>query len=198
MKRYLVAVVCGLFVLGLAVGGAGAARALQATPTAVGVVDLPKVMEQLKEQQSVRAELMGRQEALQAELRDKQKAVQTLQGDLDLLKAGTPAYQEKEGQLQKSVIDLQVWSQFESQRLRLEEQVQVENLLRKISDTIGRVAGESGYDVVLFKGQNVGMRGENPQQQNQLNLRYVAWNSDAVDLTGQVVQRMNNEFSAGQ
>ncbi len=197
MKRQLALVFAAVVVLALGVAGAGAARALQAQPTAVAVVDLPAVMEQLREQQSVRATLVTRQEALKSQLQNKQKEVQALQGDLDLLQAGTPNYREKQAQLDEAVIDLQVWSQFEGRKLQLEEQLQVEALLRKVNDALGRVAQDSGYDVVFFKGQQISARGEN-QQQNQLNLRYVAWSSDTVDLTAQVVQRMNNEFTAGQ
>lgn len=197
MNRQVAVVLSLVLVLAIAVAGASAARSLQARPTAVGVVDLMRVMDQLKQQQSVRADLMGRQETLKSQLQQKQKEVQNLQGDLDILTAGTPEYKDKEGQLTKAVIDLRVWSQFEAEKLRMEEQLQIESLFRKVNDTVGRVAQDSGYDVVFFKGQTIGSRGEN-QQQNQVSLRYVAWNSDAVDLTDQIVQRMNNEFTAGQ
>lgn len=175
---------------------AGAARAMRATPTAAAVVDLPRVIENLKEQQAVRADLTGRQEQLKQQLDAKRKAANSLQGDLDLLQAGTPAYSTKQSELDKAVIDLQVWGEFEGRKLRMEEQLQVEALLRKVNDAVARVAQDNGYDVVFFKGQQIGMQRDG--QPAQANLRYVAYAAESIDLTDQVVQRMNNEFGAGK
>lgn len=194
-RRALLLCLAALFAITLGLAGARASGVLQAKPTSVAVVDLAQVFDNLKEQQQVRADLQGRGEELQRELEQRRKDIATLQGDIDLLQRGSPAHKAKQAELDEALIDLQVWQQFQGQRLQLEERLQVENLLRKVNETIGRVGQELGYDVVLFKNQSVNLRGSDANA--QLNIRMVAYNIDSVDLTEQVVQRMNNEFQAG-
>jgi Skp family chaperone for outer membrane proteins len=184
-----------LFAITVGLAGVKASQALQAPPTSVAIVDLQRVFENLKEQQQVKADLQARGEELQREREQRRKDLATLQGDLDLLQPGSPAYKAKEAELNKALIDIQVWQQFESQRLQLEERLQVENLIRKTNEAIERVAQDAGYSLVLFTNQPVNLRAGDSQQ--QINIRMVAYHSDAIDLTDQVIQRMNNEFQAG-
>ena len=194
--RTAVIVFAALFVIALGIGGATAANALQARPTAVAVVDLQHTFESLKQQQQIRADLKTRQEQLRQQQDEKRKAVNTLQADLDLLAEGSAAYQQKAAERDKAVIDLQVWQEYESRKLRIDEQLMIEQLFRDAQQTIERVAQDNGFDVVLYKNQVINMQGG--QNQQTLNIRIVAWNSEAVDLTDQVIQRMNNAFEAGQ
>ena len=101
-----------------------------------------------------------------------------------------------EEELGRAAIEMQVWSELEARKLRMEEQLLIENLIRKANEAVERIGQENGYDLVLFKNQTVNM--QQGQQQAQLNIRIVAWSSEAIDLTDQIIQRMNNEYSAGQ
>lgn len=195
--RTAVVLMAALTVIALGIGGATAASALQARPTAVAVVDIQQTFENLKQQQQVRADLQTRQEALRQQQEAKRKEVSSLQTDLDMLQEGTAAYEQKAAERDKAVIDLQVWQEYESRKLRIDEQLRIEQLFRQVNETIQRVAEDNGFDVVLFKNQVLNLPGQQ-QNQQQLNIRIVAWNSDAIDLTTQVIQRMNNEYESGQ
>lgn len=194
--RHVVILFAALLVIAVGIGGATAANALQAKPTAVAVVDLQRIFENLKQQQQIRADLQTRQEHLRQQQEDKRKQVSTLQADLDLLAEGSAAYQQKAAERDKAVIDLQVWQEYETRKLRIDEQLMVEQLFRQANQTIERVADDNGFDLVLFKNQVVNMQGG--QNQQSLNIRIIAWNDETIDLTNQVVQRMNNEFEAGR
>lgn len=194
--RHVVVLFAALLVIAVGIGGATAANALQAKPTAVAVVDLQRIFENLKQQQQIRADLQTRQEHLRQQQEDKRKQVSTLQADLDLLAEGSAAYQQKAAERDKAVIDLQVWQEYETRKLRIDEQLMVEQLFRQANQTIERVADDNGFDLVLFKNQVVNMQGG--QNQQSLNIRIIAWNDETIDLTNQVVQRMNNEFEAGR
>lgn len=196
ITRNLVIVFAALLVIAVGIGGATAASALQAKPTALAVVDLQRTFENLKQQQQIRADLQTRQEQLRQQQEERRKQVSTLQADLDLLAEGSAAYQQKAAERDKAVIELQVWQEYEARKLRIDEQLMIEQLFREAQDTIERVAKDNGFDVVLFKNQVVNMQGG--QNQQTLNIRIVAWNSETIDLTDQVIQRLNNEFQAGQ
>lgn len=192
----LLVLVAVIVVASLGLAGAKAANALRAQPTTVGVVDLSKVFENLREQQQVKANLLQKQDQLKATLEDKRKGISTMQGDLDLLQPGSPAHQAKQAELDRGVIDVQVWSEFEARRLRMEEQLQIEGLVRKVNATIERVAKEQGLNVVLYKNQTVNLRG-GENQNTQIQVRMVAYNDASIEVTDQLIQRMNNEFQSG-
>jgi len=184
-------------VLGL--GGFVAANAgyvLRGQPTAVAVVDIQVVFESLKEKMQIEADLKGRLEELNLDEQDRKKTLQELRSDLDILAPDTPAFNEKQSQLEQKAIELQAWRTFQTQKLNHERGLQIERLYRKSLDAIGRVSKQNGYDIALFKEKPADFRGAKPEALNTLiQVRKVLWSSPELDLTDQVVQMMNNEFS---
>ncbi len=178
--------------------GAFAQNQAPAKATAVAVVDIDLVFNQLKQRQSIEADLRTQGDALQAEERERKTKIADLQGGLDLLPPGSDAYNKKQEELQMKVLELQVWAQFQQQKMARERALRVESLYKKAMDTIGKIATQSGYDLVLFKDPAPTFEGANMQQINaQLTLRKVLWSNTAIDITDAVITRMNNDFGAG-
>lgn len=168
---------------------------LLARPTAVGVVNIEEVVASLTEKQQLDAEMKTKRDSLAAEQATRQKQIEKLEFDLNALRVGTPAYEAKQEQLQKAVLELQVWIRFEQQKAGRELGLQTERLYKKILTACERVGVDNGYDLVLFRESDVDASFENPQQlQALIQLRKVLYASDQIDLTDQVIQRMNNEY----
>lgn len=196
LHRKLAILAAFLVMVSIGLAGATAGYALKAAPTAVAAVDLAKLFESLKERQRVLADMQTRQEQLRQNEETKKKELASIQGELDLLVPGSESYRQKENQRDKAFIELQTWAQYESRKLRIDFETAQEALLKKANETIGKVATENGYDLVLFKNQALQMRNE-ANQNAAVNIRFVAWSNEANDLTNQVIQRMNNEYAAG-
>ncbi|MEM9252046.1 MAG: OmpH family outer membrane protein [Planctomycetota bacterium] len=174
-------------------------QAGQATPTAVAVVDVEQVFQSLKAQTEFEADIQRQREALAQEAQSKQASAQAIQDDLEMLTAGTPAYDEKQAQLERAAIDLQVWQRYEEVKLARQAQTQIERLYRDVVDAIERIATESGYDVVLLEQERESLQAENIQQLlGQIGTRKVLFAASKVDLTDTVIRRMNNEFDAAR
>ena len=78
-----------------------------------------------------------------------------------------------------------------------ERVLQVANVYRKLSDTIGKVATEAGYDMVLFKEKTMALPQANMKPDTlsaMLQMRKVIWVRNDLDITDQIVLRMNNEW----
>ena len=182
----------------LAAGWLGAARAenrLAAKPTAVAVVDIQKAFDALAEKDQIEADLRTKAEQLKQLEDDKKKKIRDIQADLEILAPDTEPWLRKKDELDKALIELQVWRTFETNNLNNERGVQVENLYRKMIDSIGKVAKANGYDVVLFKEKPVRFAGAKPEQIPALiQVRKVLWAADELDLTDQVITDMNNQF----
>jgi len=179
--------------------GAYAAGALQAQPTSVAVVNIEEVFNQLKEKQAIEANLRARGDELQAEEQTMKEKIGKLQEALKLLPPGGPGHAQKQEELEKAVLEFQVWGKFQQQKQQRERAVQIEGLYNKTIKTIGEIATESGYDLVLFEEPKPQFQGNNLQQiMAQLSLRKVLWAKDSIEITNTVTTRMNNEFDAGQ
>ena len=180
--------------IGLA--GANANYRLAGRPTATGVIDVQMVFDSLKEKMQIEADLKSRLEQLNAEEQEQKKDLQELKSDLDILAPDSPAFNEKQNQLEQKAIELQTWRTFQTQKLNRERGLQIERLYRKLIDAVGTVAQQNNFDLIMFKEKPVDFRGAKPEALNTLiQVRKVLWSAPDLDLTDQVTQLMNNEFS---
>lgn len=173
-----------------------ATSSLLARPTAVAVVNIEDVVASLTEKQQLDAEMKTKRDSLAAEQQTRQKQIEKLEFDLNALRVGTPAYEAKQEQLQRAVLELQVWIRFEQQKVGRELGLQTERLYKKILTACQNVGKDNGYDLVLFEESEVDINNtENPQQlQMLIQLRKVLYANPQIDLTDQIIQRMNNEY----
>jgi len=196
--RQVMTLVAAVAVVGLgwtAVRGQGGT----ASPTSVAVVDMTRVFQSLKVQTSFEAERNARRQELQAEAQERQQAAQALQSDLEMLTPGTQAFNDKQAELERAAIDLQVWTRYEQQRLSRETMAQVEKVYRDVREATSRIAEDSGYDIVLLDQPEEDLEAENFQQLlAQIGSRKVLYAGDRVDLTDTVIRRMNNEYDAAR
>ncbi len=178
-------------VVGSAVAVVGTAR-----PTAVAVVNVQEVFESLEEKTQVETTMKAQLDSLNEQEQDRKKELQALQADLEILAPGTPAFTEKQHELERKSIELQAWRGFQTQKLQRERGIQIEMLYRKVIDSIGQVAEQNQYDIVMFKESAVNFQGAKPEALTALiQVRKVLWAADDLDLTNNVIQMMNNEFS---
>ncbi len=175
---------------------ANANHLLSGRPTAAAVADIQLIFESLKEKMQIEADLKSQLEQLNQVEQERKQELQELKTDLEILAADTPAYNEKQDKLEQNAIELQSWRTFQTQKLNRERGLQVERLYRQVLDAVGRIATQNGYDIVFFKEKPVDFRGSKPEALNTLiQVRKVLWSADDLDLTDQVIQLMNNEFS---
>lgn len=191
--RHLFAAVALLLAGGLAV--TLAAGAVKGRPTALAVVDVQKSFDSLSEKVQVEADLQSAADKIKQEELDRQKDLKQLQEDLGILARNTPAFTQKSDELEKKVVEFQAWRNWQTAKLSRERGVRIEDIYRKLTDAIGRVAKESGYDMVLFKEGPIRFPADKPEQISAMvQVRKVLWAADDLDLTEQVIQKMNNEY----
>ncbi len=182
--------------------GANATHMLSSRPTAVAVVDIAAVLDSMKEKMQIEADLRTQQEEDRSKAEAMASDLKALESDLDILARGTPAYDEKLQELDRKIIEVQSWQQYQQQKYQRESARQMIRLYQKISAKAGEVAKENGYDIVLYKDQpiDVDFRKVEPKMissviKTLVSQRKMLWSSDEIDITEQLIQRMNNEFS---
>jgi len=192
MVRYMqgaVVVMVMMLCAGLLVAQAG-----QAARGGVAVVNVQQVFDQLTERSRLQADLQERLEKLKVESDSRQAKMKTLSDDLDMLRPGTAAHLAKQNELEFKAIEMRTWQEFQRQKIERENAVQLEGLYAKVVAACGQVARTNGFSLVLFE-EPATVSGPKPDVvANRISGRKVIWASKELDLTDQVVQRMNLEF----
>lgn len=193
MIRYrnllLTAVVAAVFT-----GGAYAQRS-----TGVAVVNVQKAFDALREKLDIEADLQTQADKVKQEDQRRQQKIGELKQDLSILASGTAAFEKKAEELERAALDRQVWLSFQQNKLNRERALRIEAIYKKMLETIGRVAASNGFKLVLFKEPDVKFANvTKPEQISALiQVRKVLWSADELDLTEQVIAKMNAERSAG-
>lgn len=195
-------IIAGFGITGLV--AANAAQKLSAQPTSTAVVDVQTVILSVKENMQIKADLKSSEEKLSQELEKRQSEYQNLTRELDILLPDSAAHTKKQSEIEKETIDIQSWITYQRQKQIQETAMQNDRLYRKIIDTIGQIASQEGIDIVLYKEKPVDFRillRNVPLDQlvkvtiEQFLSRKVLWTTEELDITNQVIQVMNNEFT---
>ena len=194
LKRPLV--ILTLFaVVGTAwVVASGQAELLRDRPAVVAVVSLEEVWNQVDEREQMNADLQTEKEELLADKERREQKIKNMQQDIDWSPEDSEERRKKEEELTRAAIEFKAWWEWQQQRLAREEKIRYEELYRNSVSAIEEVAEANGVDIVLFKERA-------PVFDPQLNVaqtlalignRKVLYVRDELDLTDQVITRMNN------
>lgn len=176
----------------------GVASVGQAGEVRVAVVNIPQVSERYQKRIELESQFEAkRKETSQKrdELRERiDRATRSLQEEL---KPGTDAYRDRAKELALLRAEMDFFMESESQRIEME----LANSLRLIFDDIlaatKQVAEQRGIDIVLSADTLPSGQAENPtQMRQQIVLQKVLYWKPSLDMTAEVVQRLNEQYRA--
>jgi len=182
-------------ILGLVLGAA-ANMDRQGKPTAMAVVDIQDVFNGCKEKTTIDADVTQAIEKLNQEIEDGKLQIRQLQADLELLRAGEPAYEQKRQQIGKRLVELKVAEEFGKQRIGREQMIRYESLYRTMRSTCAEVAKAGGYDLVLYRESKKLQYQNFAQLVNQIAGRKVLYASEQLDITDPVLLKMNTQWQS--
>lgn len=205
----LLAAVVSLALVG--VGVAGGARL--ARPTAVATVDLAKVLEGLDQRVALLDEIQAKQVTYQAEgrkLADELQAgvarvealMEQRNGD-ELDAAGIAELDTLAEDLSFQELTFNSWETRTRRVLDRERSIAMQELFRAIRAEAEQLAAAAGYDIVIVDDSGtetvVNPRAGSLQDQiaAQMRQRRVLYAVPGVDITADLINRMNNAFNAG-
>lgn len=168
----------------------------RARPTAVAVVAVQRVFNTCKEKADIDASFRSALEQAEADRETRAKQIQQLQYDLELIAPDANAYSEKRSEIERSLVELQVESTFRKNQVVREQMLRYDALYHKLKEVCAEAARESGYDLVLFRESDE-LKYKTPQELvNQIGGRKVLYASEDLDITDQVIQKLNNVWDS--
>ena len=201
----------------LYVGYQAAGTRMQATPTRGAVVQLVKVMDSIQERAVIDTQLERMTAGLEAEKQGHIDAINALNekmkamvGD-DVAKARAlaaaqdPAFMTLMDEIDSAKLKYAAWGNASAELVDLEKSLVVQKLYRSVKDAIAALAEAEGYDFVLIDDSQGELR-VNPDVQmsreaqvlQQMSVRKLLYTTPLIDITDDLIVRMNNEYNAGQ
>lgn len=181
--------------LGTAVGQPAAGHA---RPTAVAVVSIPKVLADLREREDKEADLRILSERRESVVNALGEKAQAAAQEFEVLPPGTDDWKAKREEAMRLEATFRLETEIAQRTLGEHQKFMQLELFNKIIAAIKAFAEREGYDLVLTNDSGVSIPPNLPDQQflSAVTGRRVAYASEAIDITDEVAQAMNNEYKA--
>lgn len=183
---------------------AGAMRRATAPPISAAVVDLSAVIEGLNQRAESQQKLQTMWASIEEQDTARRGALEQLGKDLEQMPAG-PVRQQKAEELDLEILKHQAWMQAMGQMLDMEKALMFQDLYRTIKAGAEDLAAAQGYHVVFVddSGGDVAFNdaasvSREAQVKQQMASRRMLFVDNAVDVTHDLIERMNNLYNAGQ
>ena len=166
-----------------------------AGPTRVAVCEVAEVFNNYKRAKDETVKLEANRRTLNAEKDKRTKAIEQLKDELDALNEGSPKYDQVFKQLQKKTIELRAWLQFQDTLAASDHHRLTRAMHDQIMAMIARIAKEQRIDLVIYR------EGASPKTTTTAELlriirnRKVLYSADRIDLTAQVLRRLNEGYA---
>ncbi len=163
-------------------------------PARVATVDLTRIFDGFQQIKDLNEVLQQRGDAIVKDGQDKEKSLTNRQKELEAFKPDSPDFQKRYQNLMKEVIDFRAWQQFMREQVENEHRVWLKKTYQQMIEAVGQIAGERGIDVVLYSGAPQ-IEGDSVQaMRDKILQRKVIWRAAQVDITDQVLQRLNRDY----
>ncbi len=157
-----------------------------------GVVSLAQIMREFKEVQEIRDKLQKRAEDFQKEGEARRQKIEETRLNRDMEHPDSPKWFEHQKELNRLTVELELWSKFEQKDLEAEKRQQLNVLYKRILGAVEQVAKHRGLDLV-FRYDTVDLNDPNALLTTEaMRLRAVVYGAPRVDVTKDVIHRVNN------
>ena len=206
LKRDRITIAICLLVAVAALGlsfQAGAARRM-AAPTVVATVDINRVREGLSERVDAQAGLMALAQQIETENADRLGKIEELQAEIT--DAVDPASREEiQEELDLNLVRAAAWREYIKQQVDIEKSLLLQDLFQKITEAVGELAEVEGINLVLVSDAGRVVQtisdakiAREMQVRQQISTRRMIYASPSIDITEQLIIRMNNSYAAEQ
>ncbi len=181
-----------------------AGRAAAPNPAVVAVVRIGPLFDGLKQRAAAAAGVDQLLDQIETEAQARQEAIETLKEE----HGNTVDATDRETLADKIALDTlknDSWLQTAKREHELDKAVRLQDLYKKVFDAIQTLAMTEGYDLVIVDDSGDALPFDRssrlvPQAQvlQQLAMRKVLFVNPTLDITEDLIMRMNNEFNAAQ
>jgi len=162
----------------------------------IAVIDVARVFEQYKLTRDLESTFDKQRRDLSAEADQRRQSVEQMRKSLAAFDPASNDYAQREEKLYRAEVEYQVWSGTQEKRLKSEHKRWLLRIYRDTQRIIGEIARSRGVDVVLTYDHLMEDAPDSTALRQQILLQKVIYHSDRVDITTEVLNRLNSEYTA--
>lgn len=159
----------------------------------IGVVNLNEVFENSKKRVEMEESFKDLKTRAEEQLTEKQNSLIGLREEMQLLEKGSTARKELEAELEKKLLYLQLEEEVARRNLGEKEKEYYEELYQDISNAIEAIGKEQKFDLILKKETIETKSADLLELRLKIGIGTVLYYSEALDITGIVVQYLNGK-----
>jgi len=188
--------------LTISASGTSTPAPTRAAPTTIATVDLQVLFDGLDELKNMRQALQTRISELEQEPQQILEQMKRINEELDLQELSDKEQLDRRVRL--AVLNEEHKAKVQAARLlvQIEDGRMTREMYEKGLGAISLIAQEEGYDLVLLEDQAIpvpdGPTATSRDVQGAILARQILYASESIDVTQQVVQRLNNDYKAGR
>jgi Skp family chaperone for outer membrane proteins len=122
-------------------------------PTKIALVSVRTIFQNCKKNAEYKTKMTAEQDKVIAELDKLNKEIDAVQADLKTRKTGSEEYLKLVKDISDKKAYLEGQKQYNQEYFKVKDQMWTEKMYLEILDTVGRIAKQKGYDLVLEKDE---------------------------------------------
>lgn len=204
LKRFSMPAVCATLVLGMWMTRESSAnRNLAPKAATVATVSLKPLLDQLNQRAAIDVRLQEMSDGMKTEHDQRIKSLENL---MNQYKAATDDAARKglEDRIGRERLEFEAWKKFVTDQMDVERALVLQDLYRAIKKAVDEIAKQQGYDLVVVNDATgeveFDRRSKTPaelQVNQQISARQMLYAASQLDITSDIITKMNNEFKAG-
>ncbi len=170
-----------------------AARPAQAQ-TKVAVINVEEVFAKYRRPAVLEEEIRARQKGFVDEADQRRQAIDRKRQALQAYKPGTPDHDAKAREIRRDEIEFQVWRTLGEEEIKLQHKNSFRLIYDDVRAGVAALAKERGIDLVLTYDTLTDEAPDSQSLRQQILLQKVIYWSPHVDITADVIERINATF----
>ncbi len=160
----------------------------------IGIVDINEIFDKYEKRKDLDQQLKEMEVSYKKEIEDKKKAMIDLSEETQLLDLGSETRNKNMEVLERKNIELEGYAKLAEKQLTKRYKDAFEKIYEEISIEVEAFGKENNYSLIIKKENADLQSNQISDLQFKIGIRTVLYNSDRVDVTTKVTDRLNARF----
>ena len=173
-----------------------AAPALRAAETNIAVLDVTRIFEEYEMTRDLEELFETARRAIADEADQRRKDLEQMRRGLSAFDPSSEDFTRRENDMMRSEIDFQVWSAYKERELKASHKAWLMRIYENTQRVVSEIAADKKLDLVLTYDRLAQDAPDSATLRQQILLQKVIYHSERVDITQEVLTRLNEGYQA--
>lgn len=156
-------------------------------PMKIGLVSVRSIFQNCKKNADYKTKMASEQDTIIAELEKLNKEIDAIQADLKTRKSGSEDYLKLMKTITEKKASLEGQKQYYQEQFKVKDQMWTEKMYLEILDTVGKIAKQKGYDLILEKDDIELPAASATELMLMIRTHKVLYYNEGMDITSEVL-----------